>query len=153
MFDKIIVNIKSILPKNSTSDKNDRNKETESNSVPFIEHNHLNMNSANQTNLMGYFRSYFDKLGTKNLSEVDSIMLPRVYAPIKVEGHFIDWDPIELMAKEKFIDDIDNVIDKFARVISVNESDSPRRTHNFYVQFYFLFFHFDNRRKFTFKKI
>ena len=82
--------------------------------------------------MLNVVRSYFSQLYQKKpaSNRDNDIMLPRVfdYADLQV-----DWDPVELRAREKFVEDIDNVIDKFVRVISVNDSNSPRRTELFYV--------------------
>lgn len=88
--------------------------------------------------MLNVIRSYFSQLYSqkKPASDVDNdIMLPRVYDYTDLH---VDWDPVDLNAKEKFIDDIDNVIDKFVRVISVNETNSPRRTELFYVYIEFI---------------
>lgn len=100
--------------------------------ITFIERNDFNANVSSRTNLLGIFRSYFNRINQKSMSDGNTnLMLPRVYAPD--DAHCFNWDPIELKAKEKYIEDIDNVIEKFARVISVNETTSPRRNRFFYV--------------------
>lgn len=148
MFDNLIVNIRTILP---TAKKNVVDVETNfgdckngESAIAFIERNvssnqYTIQANNNQRTVLNVVRSYFGHLyGKKQTSDIDSLMLPRVY-----NYEAVDWDPIELKPKEKFIEDIDNVIDKFARVISVNETNSPRRTDLFYVQFFFVCFYFD----------
>lgn len=140
MLDNFIVNIRTILPiskaNNSQDDKFNGNYANES-AIAFLERSsnrnaHFsNDNNSNRT-MLNVVRSYFSQLYQKKPAcELDrDIMLPRVYDYPDLQ---VDWDPVELRAKEKFIEDIDNVIDKFVRVISVNETNSPRRTELFYV--------------------
>lgn len=138
MLDNFIVNIRTILPIAKANNANDRKLATDyeydESTVAFIERSvaaasKFNSNESTERSTMNAMRSYFNKLyRKKSPSDVDNnIMLPRVY------NHTTDWESIELKATEKFIEDIDNVIDKFARVISVNETNSPRRNHHFYV--------------------
>lgn len=104
----------------------------------------LNQNTTKTTNrtMLHVVRSYFSHLyeskrrrrpASSNVgdSHNEAIMLPRVYNyPPDLHGN---WDPIELKVKEKCLEDIDNVIDKFVRVIRVNEHSSPIRPAQFYV--------------------
>lgn len=141
MLDNFIVNIRTILPiskaNNSRDDKLSGNYANDS-AIAFLEHSsNRNSHFINDTNtnrtMLNVVRSYFSQLYSqkKPASDVDNdIMLPRVYDYTDLH---VDWDPVDLKAKEKFIDDIDNVIDKFVRVISVNDTNSPRRTELFYV--------------------
>lgn len=145
MLDNFIVNIRTILPiskaNNSQDDKFSGSYANES-AIAFLERS-SNRNShfphENNTNrtMLNVVRSYFSQLYQKKpASDVDNdIMLPRVYDYTDLQ---IDWDPVELRTKEKFIDDIDNVIDKFTRVISVNDTNSPRQTEQFYVHIQFI---------------
>lgn len=145
MLDNLIVNIRSFMPtskKNVTEEKFSHDYNVDESTIAFIARNATNVHAqqsvetGNQHNVLNVVRSYFNQLyGKQPASDADSIMLPRVY-----NYQAVDCDPIDLKAKEKFVDDIDNVIDKFARVISVNETNSPRRSEFFYVPF--LFFHF-----------
>lgn len=146
MLDNFIVNIRTILPiskaNNSRDDKHNGNYANDS-AIAFLEHSsNRNSQFTNDTNtnrtMLNVIRSYFSQLYSqkKPASDVDNdIMLPRVYDYTDLH---VDWDPVDLNAKEKFIDDIDNVIDKFVRVISVNETNSPRRTELFYVYIEFI---------------
>lgn len=128
MFDDLILNLKKSFKTPSVGDRD----ETDGSTVAFIERRDFDLDAPNRTNLIGIFRSYFNRFNQKNVTDGNTnCMLPRVYAPDDV--HHFDWDPIELKAKEKYIEDIDNVVDKFARVISVNETASPRRNRFFYV--------------------
>lgn len=143
MLDNFIVNIRTVLPKAKTNEiQNDKISDyTNESAMAFLEKS-SDRNTAiyNQTTtsrtMLNVVRSYFSQLsGKKPASNVDNdIMLPRVY-------DYSDWDPIELKVKEKFIEDIDNVIDKFTRVISVNDTNSPRRNELFYVYTHFAFFY------------
>ncbi len=60
----------------------------------------------------------------------DSKMLPRV-----AYGDDNAWGPVDLAPKEKFVEDMDNVIDKFIRVISSdnNESGALRNLNVIYI--------------------
>ena len=84
-------------------------------------------------------RSYFSQFYHKQrpASDVDinneAIMLPRVYNYPNLQ---CNWDPIELKMREKCIEDIDNVIEKFVRVISVTEKNSTLRSTQYYVYKY-----------------
>lgn len=136
MLDNFIVNIRTVLPKATTnamqSDKiGDYGNES---AMAFLERSSnrnaaiYNRTTTNRT-MLNVVRSYFSQLLEKRSgSDVDDdIMLPRVY------DYSSDCNSIELKVKEKFIEDIDNVIDKFVRVITVNETSSPRRAQLFYV--------------------
>lgn len=128
MFGDLIFNLKKSFKTPSMGDRD----ESDGSTVAFIERRDFHSDAPNRTNLIGIFRSYFNKFNQKNVTDGNTnCMLPRVYAPDDL--HHFDWDPIELKAKEKYIEDIDNVVDKFARVISVNETTSPRRNRFFYV--------------------
>lgn len=145
MLDNFIVNIRTILPiskaNNSQDDKFNGNYANES-AIAFLEHSskrdsHFtndNDNANTNRTMLNVVRSYFSQLYQKKpASDLDNdIMLPRVFDYTDLQ---FDWDPVELRAKEKFIEDIDNVIDKFVRVISVNDTNSPRRTELFYVKY------------------
>lgn len=136
MFDNFIVNIRTIFPKaNDNRDSLDSDYSNEC-AMAFLEQSanrtaSIANENANRT-MLNIVRSYFTQLYHKKAaSDVDNdIMLPRAYNYSDL--HF-DWDPVELKAKEKFIEDIDNVIDKFVRVITINDTNSPRRTDCFYV--------------------
>lgn len=138
MLDKLLVNIKTILP--ITNANNDRRYKTRDqlanaeSTLAFIERTTADVNGprSDQTT-MNYLRSYFSQFARrKSATDIDNtFMLPRVFD--EVASQTSDWDPVELKPKEKFIEDIDNVIDKFSRVISVNETQSPRRNKYFYV--------------------
>lgn len=138
MFDDIIFKWKKSFPSSSVREPISDRDEADGSSIAFIERNDFDSNASNRSNnLMGIFRSYINRFNQKNVTDGSpNLMLPRVYAPD--DAHCFDWDPIELKAKEKYIEDIDNVIDKFARVISVNETTSPRRNRFFYVHKFFL---------------
>lgn len=95
--------------------------------------------AANNRTMLHMVRSYFSHFYQPKRRQPpasfdcnnEAIMLPRVYNyPPDLHGN---WDPIELKVKEKCIEDIDNVIDKFVRVIRVNENNSPIRPAQFYV--------------------
>lgn len=134
MLDKLLVNIKTILPitnaRNDHRYKSDDQSTNDESTIAFIERATAQANDRSDQTTMNYLRSYISQFARRKL-DTDSIdntsMLPRV------TGKVNDWDPVELKAKEKFIEDIDNVIDKFSRVISVNETQSPRRNTHFYV--------------------
>lgn len=141
MLDNFIVNIRTILPitraNNNQDDKFSGNYANDS-AIAFLEQSSNRNSSENNTTtnrtmlnvVSSYFRQLYQK---KTASNIDSdTMLPRVYDYTDLP---VDWDPVELKSKEKFIEDIDNVIDKFVRVISVNDTNSPRRTELFYVYF------------------
>lgn len=139
MLDNLIVNIKTILPKAKTSNVNktrigsDYDYKYDESTVAFIERHKIDSEANNHLSTMNAMRSYFGKLyRRKPETEVDeNIMLPRVFNHSNSPSN--NWESIELKVKEKYIDDIDNVLDKFARVISVNETQSPRRDQHFYV--------------------
>lgn len=146
MLDNFIVNIRTILPRAKTKANKSRddklsNSPNES-AIAFLEQSSnrdaaaILQENTNRT-MLNIVRSYFNQFYHKrSTSDVDSdIMLPRVYTDLNA-----DWDPIELKVKEKYIEDIDNVIDKFVRVISVNETNSPRRTELFYVLVFAFYF-------------
>lgn len=139
MLDNFIVNIKTILPiakpnndrRNEISDK----LENDECAIAFIKQNTKDSSDTkiNRTT-MNAVRSYFSRFYRKKSVTIDadnSFMLPRVFN--QTNDKYCEWDPVELKAKEKFIEDIDNVIDKFSRVISVNETHSPKRNEYFYV--------------------
>lgn len=128
MFDDLFVNLRKTFQSTTNSDR-DRTGES---AIAFIQRNNFDLNTSNRSNLIGMFRSYFNRFNQTKLADGNaSLMMPRVYAP--EDAHNFDWDPIELKAKEKYIEDIDNVIDKFARVVSVTETNSPQRNRLFYV--------------------
>lgn len=144
MLDNFIVNIRTVLPKAKANEiQNDKISDYANESAMAFLEQSSDRNTAiyNQTTtsrtMLNVVRSYFSQLsGKKPASNVDNdMMLPRVY-------DYSDWEPIELKVKEKFIEDIDNVIDKFARVISVNDTNSPRRNELFYVYIHILLFFF-----------
>lgn len=128
-------------------DKFNKNYNNESAIDPFLKYRSncddnaiLNKTTTNRT-MLHVVRSYFSHLYQSKRrrpassdiidSNNDAIMLPRVYNyPPDLHGI---WDPIELKVKEKCLEDIDNVIDKFVRVIRVNENSSPIRPAQFYV--------------------
>lgn len=139
MLDNLIVNIKTILPKAKANNVVDTRIGPDSvykydeSTVAFIERHKIDSEANNYRSTMNAMRSYLGKLyRRKPETEVDeNIMLPRVFN--HSNGPSNDWETIELKVKEKYIDDIDNVLDKFARVINVNETQSPRRNQHFYV--------------------
>lgn len=51
-------------------------------------------------------------------------MLPRV------QRDCVKWDPVDLEPKEKFPEELDNVIDKFVRIIQINDKNSMVRFIN-----------------------
>lgn len=145
-------------------DKFNRNYSNESAIAPFLKYRSncdddaiLNQTTANNRTMLHAVRSYFSHLYQSKRrrpassdivdSNNDAIMLPRVYNyPPDLHGN---WDPIELKVKEKCIEDIDNVIDKFVRVIRVNENSSPIRPAQFYVYEHLLTHtctHFSNKQ-------
>lgn len=130
-----ILNLKKSFQSSSLHDSKRTHDECGNEStVAFIERDNCDFNVSSRNNLLSVVRSYFNRFNRKNGSTNDAhvnSMLPRVYG--REDGHCLNWDPIELKAKEKHIEDIDNVIDKFARVISVNETTSPRRNRLFNV--------------------
>lgn len=141
MLDNFIVNIRTILPitraNNNQDDKFSGNYANDS-AIAFLEQssnrnsseNNITTNRTMLNVVSSYFRQLYQK---KTASNIDNdIMLPMVYDYTDLP---VDWDPVELKSKEKFIEDIDNVIDKFVRVISVNDTNSPSRTELFYVYF------------------
>lgn len=147
MLDNFIVNIRTILPiskaNNSPDDDKFNGNYANESAIAFLEHSSnrdshfTNGNAADHDNnanrtMLNVVRSYFSQLYQKKLASNrdNDIMLPRVFDYADLQA---DWDPVELRAREKLIEDIDNVIDKFVRVISVNDSNSPRRTELFYV--------------------
>lgn len=147
MLDNFIVNIRTILPRAKTQPNENRDdklcrKYTNESAMAFLEHSSKRddaiFNENTNRTMLNAVRSYFSQLYQKRpASDVaDDIMLPRVYNYSDLHD---DWDPVELKVKEKLIEDIDNVIDKFVRVISVNETDSPRRIDLFYVHTLFTF--------------
>lgn len=156
MLDNFIVNIRTILPitkaKSSTDRKIRADYENDESMVAFIERsvtNKINSNEATENSTMNTMRSYLNKLyrSGSTASDIDNdIMLPRVYNNNKSDAAN-DWESIELKAKEKLIEDIDNVVDKFARVISVNETNSPRRDERFYVHWIYPFFFWSQKRR------
>lgn len=147
MLDNLIVNIRTILPiskaNNSRDDDKFNGNYANESAIAFLEHssnrdshftngNDQDHNNSTNRTMLNVVRSYFSQLYQKKpaSNRDNDIMLPRAfdYADLQV-----DWDPVELKAREKFIEDIDNVIDKFVRVTSVNDSNSPKRTELFYV--------------------
>lgn len=134
MFDDLVFNVKKSFRSFSVNELKSDRDETDGSTIAFLQRSDFDLNTSNRSNLIGIVRSYFNRFNQKNVTDANTnMMLPRVYAPS--DAHCFDWDPIELKAKEKYIEDIDNVIDKFARVISVNETTSPRRNRFFYVFF------------------
>lgn len=147
-------------------DKFNRNYSNDSAITPFLKYRSncdddaiLNQTTANNRTMLHVVRSYFSQLyqskrrrpasSDSNVdSHNDAIMLPRVYNyPPDLLGN---WDPIELKVKEKCIEDIDNVIDKFVRVIRVNENSSPIRPAQFYVHILTPAYAFFKQTKFKF---
>lgn len=144
MLDNFIVNIRTILPianaNNKQDDKFSRSYANES-AIAFLEQssnrNYSNYSSGNnrtERTMLNAVRSYFSNLYRKeSASNHDNdIMLPRSYKNNNTDLQ-IDWDPVGLKVREEFIEDIDNVVDKFVRVISFNDTYSHRRTELFYV--------------------
>lgn len=58
-----------------------------------------------------------DDTGYRNNNR--TCMLPRVYA--QESRDYDTWGPVDLAPNEQFVEDLDNVIDKFIRVISVDD--------------------------------
>lgn len=108
MFDNFLLNMKSFLPANRSVRRQsvrDENTPDDECAVMFIE-------GSPSVQRLGFIRSYFNRLTLNgNACELDSFMLPRVYGAN-------DWDAIELKPQERYIDDLDNVVDKFIRVTS-----------------------------------
>lgn len=126
-FNNFLLNVRSILPANNASVRrrqsvNDENASDEC-AVMFIQRSQLR--AASPVQRLGFIRSYINKLMSReNSGDADPFMLPRVYGAR-------DWDAIELRPEEKYIDDLDNVLDKFTRVISVcNNSEIPSNLFN-----------------------
>lgn len=132
MLDNFVVNFKSILPKtgNSANFKGNRDSLTDSSNDLSGSQTISSRRHRQTVNLLSQFRSYFRRLNDKNLAEVDTLMLPRVIA--HPNNECTEWDPVELQAKEKFIEDLDNVLDKFSRAISVSADphDYTSRRHS-----------------------
>lgn len=138
MFDDFVFNLKKSFRSSSVNESKSDRDDTDGSTIAFLQRSEFDLNTSNRSNLIGIFQSYFNRFNQKNVTDGNTnLMLPRVYAPN--DGHCFDWDPIELKAKEKYIEDIDNVVDKFARVISVNETTSPRRNRFFYVNSFFFY--------------
>lgn len=136
MLDNFIVNIRTILPISKSRNDKFSGDYTNESAIAFLEQSSnrdVHENNTNRT-MLNVVRSYFSQLYQKKpASNVDNdIMLPRV----NFNELQVDWDPVDLKAREKFIEDIDNVVDKFVRVVTVNETNSPRRTALFYVYIY-----------------
>lgn len=162
MLDNLIINIRTFLPSVKTTtattsataagsnrcqddDKFNKNYSNES-AIAFLNYrsncvddvNDAILNGTTNQTMLNVVRSYFSQFYHNHKrrpasdadSNNDAIMLPRVYNYPNLN---CDWDPVELKVKEKFIEDIDNVIDKFVRVISVNDTSSPTRPAPFYV--------------------
>lgn len=152
MFDNIIVNIRTILPIAKTNKRRDDtlsgNYANES-AIAFLEQSsnrdYSSDNTSDQRTMLNAVRSYFSQLYQKKSvsSHLDNEMLPRVYNYTDLQ---VDWDPIELKTREKFIEDFDNVIEKFVRVISVNDNNLSQRTGLFYVYIllFYSFIQFEN---------
>lgn len=132
MFDDFVFNVKRSIRSSSVDELKSDRDDTDGSTIAFLRRSDFDSNTSNRNSLIGIFRTYFNRFNQKNVTDGNTnLMLPRVYAPN--DAHCFDWDPIELKAKEKYIEDIDNVIDKFARVISVNETTSPQRNRFFYI--------------------
>lgn len=71
----------------------------------------------------------------------DTMMFPRVYSPDPAEHKA--WEPISLVAEEKYTDDLDNVVDKFIRVIRIDQEnncvDSSETERFKVISFYMLY--------------
>lgn len=77
-----------------------------------------------------------DYYNNNNRNE-QNLMFPRVYAHAHSidDNSFDSWDPVDLTVNEKLVVELDNVIDKFTRVINVNNYDTPAAiTSSFYVR-------------------
>lgn len=161
MLDNLIINIRTILPSAKTTtavaaatashsnrcqddDKFHKNYGNNESAIAFLKYSsNCNddaiLNETTNRTMLHVVRSYFSHFYQKRrpASDVDSnndaIMLPRVYNYPDLQ---CNWDPIELKVNEKCIEDIDNVIDKFVRVVRVNENNSPIRPAQFYVHIY-----------------
>lgn len=126
-FNNFLLNLKSMLPANYSMRRQNENDENVSDecTVMFIQKNQTKVDTSVQR--LGFIRTYINKLMSKeNSCDSNSFMLPRVYGAN-------DWDAIELRPEEKYIDDLDNVLDKFTRVINVCDSENSNN-HLFYVK-------------------
>lgn len=161
MLDNLIVNIKTILPSASKAtasaapishsnrcqhdDKFNSTASSNESAIAFLKYSSncdddAILNERTNRTMLHVVRSYFSQFyhnnkqrrpASEHTSDCDAIMLPRVYDCPDLQQ--FAWDPVEFKVKEKSIDDIDNVIDKFVRVIRVNDTNSPMRSAQFYV--------------------
>lgn len=78
-----------------------------------------------------YAQKLFNNLITRNCNYLsvksnDSVYQRNDMLP-SVQRDRVTWDPVDLEPKEKFSEELDNVIDKFVRIIQINEKNSMVR--------------------------
>lgn len=83
-------------------------------------------------NVRTYFNGRYTAVNKNDDDDDDDLMFPRVYSQDTDYGRV--WDPVELKAKDKVVEELDNVVDKFLRVINVDGNSSPASLRrSFYV--------------------
>lgn len=125
MFENLLLNIKSKINFNTKQNGD------------YIE----NVNNNSDDSWKRLSNGFFDKFSRKRYTAInqnqskddhgdayygrksnDTMMFPRVYSPDPAERRA--WEPIALAPKEKFTDDLDNVVDKFIRVIRIDDQNN-----------------------------
>lgn len=137
VFDNFVLNLKSMIRNDKCGDI--YNTDSGANSVLRAKGT-----PAFGGNIFSNVRTLFNgRYAAVNKSCDDDLMFPRVYSEAGDYGSA--WDPIDFKAKEKVVEELDNVIDKFIRVISVSgDGSSAMRGRCFDVgaQFCFYFISF-----------
>lgn len=121
VFDNFVLNLKSMIRNDKCGDIYGTNSGAiEGNSVLFK----TRVTPVFGGNLFSNVRTLFNgRYAAVNKNCDDDLMFPRVYSEAGDYGNA--WDPIDFKTKEKVVEELDNVIDKFIRVISVSGDGSP----------------------------
>lgn len=124
VFDNLVLNLKSIVLTNKCP-----------NDCDLID----GYNKFSTRNLFTHFRTYFNGRyaavsGHDDNNDDGDLMFPRVYSSATYDYGNHKWDPVELKAREKVVEELDNVVDKFIRVINVDgHSSSASLWRSFHV--------------------
>lgn len=136
VFDNLVLNLKSMIVQNRYNDDicdDSNNRIDDHGTMPT----YAVSRKAFTTNLLTNFRAYFNgrySAVNKTDNNDDDLMFPRVYS-CESREYGNEWDPVVLKASEKVVDELDNVVEKFMRVINVEvDSSSATMRRDFHVR-------------------
>lgn len=140
VFDNLVLNLKSMIVQNRYNNDmcDDSNKRIDDHrtiptpvGTPALT---IFGRKAFTTNLLTNVRAYFNgrySAVNKSDNNDDDLMFPRVYSCESCE-YGNEWDPVVLKASEKVVDELDNVVEKFMRVINVEVDSSPATLRRYF---------------------